>query len=120
MEFSEKTFQEYAMEKLAVMYTLQLSEKDSIHLLINGISSLALRSTAASLRADTIDQFLEDMYNVTSVSPGPDKRGGASTEKTGKAKDFPCKTCGKNGRAKVRTFACTAELRVIFAQIASN
>lgn len=95
--FPKETFQEYAMEKLALMHTLQLSEQDSIHLLINGIESLSLRSTAISLKAETIDQFLQDIYRVAAVSACSDRRGENSSDKTGKPRDIPCKTCGKKG-----------------------
>lgn len=46
MEFL-KNFQEYAMDKLALMRNLKLSDEDSIQLLIKGIGSFALRATAA-------------------------------------------------------------------------
>lgn len=59
--FAKESFLDYALEKLALMHLLNLPSEESIHLLINGISSRALRATAASLRAEIIDDFLEDM-----------------------------------------------------------
>lgn len=61
----KKTFQEYAMDKLVLMHSLKLPEEDCIHLLVDGMYSAALRATAISLNASTVDEFLEQMYRVT-------------------------------------------------------
>ncbi|XP_011866710.1 PREDICTED: uncharacterized protein LOC105561385 [Vollenhovia emeryi] len=63
--YSKESFQEYALDKLALMKNVCLPEQESIHLLINGIGSNALRSIATSLRVDTVDEFLEAMHPIT-------------------------------------------------------
>lgn len=93
--YTKESFQEYAMDKLVLMHSLQLSSMDTIHLLINGNGSSSLRATAAALKVDTIDQFLDEMHNITSVSTYLDKKV-AAPEKTAKFKET-CKTCGKKG-----------------------
>jgi len=61
--FSKESFSDYAMDKLALMAPLKISEKNSIQLLINGISSLAIKVTVASLRINSIDEFLRDIHH---------------------------------------------------------
>lgn len=63
--FNKKTFQEYALDKLTLMQSLKLPERGTIHLLIDGISSNALRGTAAALKVESVDEFLEQMHLIT-------------------------------------------------------
>ncbi|KMQ88259.1 hypothetical protein RF55_12282, partial [Lasius niger] len=72
--FLKESFHDYAMDKLILMKNLGLADQDSIHLLINGIGSRSLRKLAASLRVDTIDDFLEKMHSITSASGESQKR----------------------------------------------
>jgi len=65
--FSKESFSDYAMDKLALMVPLKLPDKDSIQLLINGISSLAIKGTAVSLKIDSLDEFLRDMQHITAT-----------------------------------------------------
>ncbi|XP_036144777.1 uncharacterized protein LOC118646301 [Monomorium pharaonis] len=67
--YSNESFQEYAMEKLALIHCLNLSESDTIQLLIDGIGSIAIKSTALNLalKIDKIDEFLENMHHITSA-----------------------------------------------------
>jgi len=44
-----------------------LPDEDSIQLLINGISSLAIKATAASLKIDSFHEFLRDMQHITAT-----------------------------------------------------
>jgi len=55
------------MDKLALMAPLKLPDEDSIQLLINGISSLAIKATAALLRINSLDEFLRDMQHITAT-----------------------------------------------------
>jgi len=52
--FSKESFQEYAMDKLALMYQLDLPMSDTIHLLIGGIACRSLRGTASTLKVDSV------------------------------------------------------------------
>lgn len=56
-----ETFQEYAMDKLAMIQPLKLQEKNVIQLLINGINSLSIRAAAVIIRADLVDHFLDEV-----------------------------------------------------------
>lgn len=66
--FSKESFQEYAIDKLALMKNLKLSDEDSIQHLIKGIGSYALRATAAALRTNSLNPFLREMQHITSTS----------------------------------------------------
>jgi len=64
--FTKESFSDYAMDKLAVG-TSETSRQDSIQLLINGISNVAIKATAASLKIDSLDEFLRDMQHITAT-----------------------------------------------------
>jgi len=72
--YSKESFLEYAMDKLAIMHTLDLPDESAIHLLISGIGSKSLHEIAASLKTDSLDQFLDRMHQITSVSAEPEKK----------------------------------------------
>lgn len=66
--FSSESFQEYAMEKLALMQPLKLEDEHAIELLTKGIPILAIKSVAASLQADSVGDFLDEMHRITITS----------------------------------------------------
>ncbi|XP_024881129.1 uncharacterized protein LOC112460599, partial [Temnothorax curvispinosus] len=72
--FPKEQFQDYAMDKLELMKNLNLPEEDAIHLLINGIGSRSLRETAAAFHCATVEEFLEEMQRITSVSAEPTRK----------------------------------------------
>ncbi|XP_024880065.1 uncharacterized protein LOC112459926, partial [Temnothorax curvispinosus] len=72
--FPKEQFQDYTMDKLVLMKNLNLPEEDAIHLLINGIGSRSLREAAAVLHCATVDEFLEEMHRITSVSAEPTRK----------------------------------------------
>ncbi|CAL1671696.1 unnamed protein product [Lasius platythorax] len=100
------------MDKIALMQPLKLSDEDSIHFLVNEISSLAIRGLVASLRVHSLDEFLREMQHITTscniqqkssspVLPRKDKfkNDNSSPEDTShfKKKDLFCAYCrGKN------------------------
>ncbi|CAL1672453.1 unnamed protein product [Lasius platythorax] len=93
--YTKETFHEYAMDKLALMKNLRLPDQESIHLLINGIASKALRGTAAALRVETVDEFLEEMFPITIAFGESYKKPPYSTTKPEKNKlpeNIPDKT----------------------------
>jgi len=55
------------MNKLALMAPLKLSDEDSIQLLINRISSIAIRAAAAILSTNSLDEFLRNMQHITAT-----------------------------------------------------
>lgn len=65
--FSKELFQEYAMDKIAILQCLRLEERNIIHCLIDRISSVALKATAAMLRSSMLDNFLEEMHHIAST-----------------------------------------------------
>jgi len=65
--FSRESFSDYAVNKLALMALLKLPDEDSIQLLINGISSVAIKATAVSLRVNSLDEFLKDIQHITAT-----------------------------------------------------
>lgn len=66
--YSKESFQEYSMVKIALMKSLKLSDEDSIQLLIKGIGSFTLRTTAAALKVDSLNQFLREMQHITAAT----------------------------------------------------
>ncbi|KMQ83564.1 hypothetical protein RF55_19668 [Lasius niger] len=47
------------------MQSLKLPERETIHLLIDGISNNALRGTGTALKVESVDEFLEQMHLIT-------------------------------------------------------
>lgn len=72
--YAKESYQEYAMDKLALIYSLDLPQRDTIHLLISGMASRSLRATASVLRAESVDEFLEEMRRITSVMSDVDRK----------------------------------------------
>lgn len=62
---SKETFDQYAIDKLALMYRLNLPVIDMINLLIGGITHSSVRITALSVKADTVESFLDQMRHIT-------------------------------------------------------
>lgn len=60
-----ESFQDYAMDKLTLMRCLKLEDLDSIQLLITGINNISIKGVAASLRANSLNQFLREMQYIT-------------------------------------------------------
>lgn len=72
--FSKESFLDYATDKLALIQRMKLSDRDAIHLLINGISNLAIKASAAAFSTDSLDVFLEKMQRITSFCEEPLKK----------------------------------------------
>jgi len=97
--FSRESFSDYAMDKLA---PLKLPDEDSIQLLINGISSVAIKATVASLKINSLDEFLRDMQHITATCNDVVRKS-PTTFKKNKSKDQNCPDSpttdqDKNGR----------------------
>ncbi|KMQ87107.1 hypothetical protein RF55_13706 [Lasius niger] len=89
--YAAESFQEYAMDKLAIMQPLKLNDDDSIHLLINGINNLSIKSAAATIHTDSIDHFLDEMYRLTTICDTSKKNAAAYT-KNDKSKNIAQKS----------------------------
>lgn len=72
-QMSKETFGEYAIEKLILINRMDLPVKDQIHLLISGIPSNALRATALSNTAGSVEKFLEKIRPVMEGSVDAEK-----------------------------------------------
>jgi len=72
--YSSESFQEYAMDKLLLIQPLKLEDEDVIHLLIDGITHLSIKSAAATLHADSVDHFLDEMHHIYTICDGALKK----------------------------------------------
>jgi len=95
----KESFDDYAIDKLALIHQLELPAKDSINLLIGGIAQPTLRATALSLRSTTVETFIEAMRHITAGVADLDRRRPANGVTPIRTKDQPgqCRNCGKNG-----------------------
>lgn len=66
--FPRESFQDYAMDKLAILRCLKLPDTNVIQLLINGIGSKSLRETAAVLRMKPLEEFIEEVHKISIAS----------------------------------------------------
>lgn len=107
----KESYDEYAIDKLALMHRVDLEEKDKIHLLIGGVTQSSLRGIALSINASTVDSFMNHMRRITQGVAEQDKKTVAANATT-KAKDGACRNCGKKGhghkdcRGEVICFYC--------------
>lgn len=112
----KETFDQYAIEKLALIHTLNLPTSNTIHLLICGIAQPQLRATAHSIAAESIETFLEKMRKITHgmVKPGSEKKTSNPISST-KHREGICRNCGKKGhhhkdcRTETTCFYCKAK-----------
>ncbi|KMQ84541.1 hypothetical protein RF55_17574, partial [Lasius niger] len=93
---NKESFDDYAIDKLALMYRVDLPEQDRIHLLVSGIQQTALKATALAITDDKLDGFLEEMRKITQGTEEWDKKPTTNKQDT-KPKDGSCKNCGKKG-----------------------
>ncbi|KMQ87776.1 hypothetical protein RF55_12857 [Lasius niger] len=75
------------MDKLLLIQPLKLEDKDIIHLLIDGISHLSIKSAAAIIHADSVDQFLDEMHHITTICDSSLKKNQSSGSKFEKSKN---------------------------------
>lgn len=107
----KETFDEYAIEKMAIMHPLNLPEEDCIQLLIGGISQSTIRAAALSITAVTVEAFLERMCYITHGMNETEKRATTSGS-SAKTPEETCRNCGKKGhrardcRGEVNCFYC--------------
>jgi len=93
---SKETFDQYAIDKLALLHQLNLPESDTIHLLISGISQSSLIAIALSVANESLDSFLEKMQCITEgLSDGEKKLFPVQSANT--STELTCRNCGKKG-----------------------
>ena len=66
-----------------------MPEHDRIQLIINGINSLSLRSAAAAINTNSMDNFLEQMGRITSACGVIAKKSFLPVTKKDHAKPLP-------------------------------
>jgi len=103
----KETFDQYVIGKLALMYRLDLSEKDSIQLLTGGILQSLLQATALSVATNSLDVFLEKIRHITQGINEIEKEG-TSQNGPSKSKETICRNYGKKGHYHKE---CRAECR---------
>lgn len=91
-----ETFRQYALDKLALMYSLNLPTADQINLLIGGIMNASIRATALSSKFDSID-CLEVMRHVTEGVMELEPRNPAPSRGSTGRDPTVCRNCGKRG-----------------------
>lgn len=131
----KETFQDYAMDKIALMHSLHLQDEDIIQLIINEMNSAVLRGTATALNSDSVDDFLQKMHSISvsfadsikmnSHSPRFDRKFKGSTEnlKIEKSKSIAVDTSEpKQSTTSKNLFCVYCKLKgiVIVEQSASN
>lgn len=95
----KESFDQYAMDKLALIHRLNLSSSDVISLLIGGIQQESLRAAALTLSPQSVDQFLETMRRIT-VGMDHSEKKSPNQKNGGKFTGNHCKTCGKKGHSQ--------------------
>lgn len=107
---AKESFVQYAIDKLALMHRLNLPEKETINLLIGGITHHSVRITALSMRAESIEEFLDHMRQITEGLSDLERKSPSASKH--KSKDDCCRNCGKKGhthqecRSQLTCFQC--------------
>lgn len=84
---SVEPFQDYSMDKLALMRNLKLEDSDAVQLLIGGINDIYVKCIASSLRVDSLNQFLREMQHITANCGDAVKRFAPANPKFDRLKD---------------------------------
>lgn len=119
-ESPKEKFVEYANDKLDIMQSLELTEKDQINLLTSGIRDPSIRAIALTVMNESLSQFLERMRIITEsmrentskfVTNTPSKATSTQFNRT-----VQCYNCGRKGHlakdcrsTKVTCFKCHKE-----------
>lgn len=79
--YPTETFQNYALDKLMLMKGLKLPDKNVIAMLIKGIKSISIKSSAALIKANSVDDFLKEMCHLTMICAETNKKAGFNDTK---------------------------------------
>lgn len=97
---AKESFDQYSIDKLALIHRLDLPSTDAINLIISGIPQHSLRATALALTTQTVDKFLEAMRRITFGMGDIDKK--SNHQNKSNKKDFKA-TDGKSQNHKDKT-----------------
>ncbi|XP_032679538.1 uncharacterized protein LOC116847991 [Odontomachus brunneus] len=117
---TKELFQEYAIDKMSIIYSLNLSVQDAINLLIGGIISEALKAIAATIRMDSVDQFIEYRCQLVATvchdekSSAPSGKGPSGARQADRWRVRLCKNCGKKGHH--HTYCRSAQVMCFFCK----
>lgn len=108
----KELFQEYAIDKMSMLYGLDLSNQDIISLLIGGITNEALRSMAATIQAVSVEDFIDQMCQLSATVGQEQKEVHLGSKQQSakygdRQKDSVCKNCGKKGHGHKECRATT-------------
>lgn len=95
-----ETFDQYALEKVALLQRYNLPDTDVINLIAGGIMQFSLRATALSIKASSLDVFLDWMRVITN-GMGDLSRKPLSSAPPSKNKTNECRNCGKKGHTRM-------------------
>lgn len=92
---------DYAAKKIKLLQPLQFEQRNIISLLIGGINNFSNKSAAMSINVETIDEFLERMYQLTNMCVATQKKSSPLPMKKKKTKervtsDSPTKKATQN------------------------
>ncbi|XP_070526381.1 uncharacterized protein [Cardiocondyla obscurior] len=110
----KETFDNYVVEKQVLMQPLEMSAEDQIQMLIGGIQTSSLRVTAMSLRAKTVEKFVEEMRYLAAAHTDSERHPVARPPPALR-NERPCRNCGGRGhfhkecKADVTCFFCKAK-----------
>jgi len=93
---SKEPFDQYSIDKLALIHRLNLPTADTINLIIGGIPQHSLRATALTLPTTSLDQFLEAMRRITAGLGDFDKKS-PNQNKNNRIKDSNSKDVKRQG-----------------------
>jgi len=105
---NKESFDDYAIEKLALIHQLELPVKDTINLLTGGIQHPTLRATALSLGSTSVEDYLDSMRHITAGVADLERRRpfqGIAAQQT-RTPQGSCRNCGKSGHIHLN---CRAE-----------
>jgi len=109
----KETFDDYAIDKLALLQQLDLPVTDVVNSLIGGISQPMLRATALSLPSVSVERFLETMCHITNgISDQERKR--TTPVAAEKPKILECRNCGRKGHGHQ---ACRSQLTCFYCKV---
>lgn len=86
-----ESFRDYAMDKLALMHRLKLEDSDKIKLIINGINNLSIKCAAATVRVNSLNQFIREVHYIAASCSDSFKKFQYANAKTDKFKDINLK-----------------------------
>lgn len=112
---AKESFDQYAIDKLALLSNLDLSAKDIVNLLIGGIIFKSVRCAALSIKADSVETFIDEMRLITEDLSNLKRKPQPHNLKRSALKKDASRNCGRKGhtrqecRGKITCSLCKAK-----------